>query len=457
VSLHPDDLRGRRVLVLGLGAFGGGSGAAAALARRGARVTVTDLRPLAQLEEARAELAGLDLRWEVGGHREDLFAAADAVVVNPAVPRESPWLEMARRHGCALTDDVSLALAQAAAVPSFAVTGTHGKSSCAALAAHLLGALPGRTVLAGNLGGSLLERVQGLGPDDRLVVEISSFQAEALEAPRGWPRVAALTCLRSDHLDRHGTLAAYAAAKRRLLEFQDAAGVALVPADDPEGVAWAAAARGEVLRLDPALWQEWGLDAADLPFPEPFRLPSALAAVAAALRLGLPHARLRGRLRSFRGLPHRMEDVPAPPGCRIVDNGVATHPEPTEAALRHLAGSVVLLAGGKDKGLPLADLAHAAARCARGCRRGPGGSRLAAEMQALGSRPLHFAAARPAMAAALAGLQAGETLLFSPSFSSFDEYRNFRDRALVFRDLCAEFVVRRVEPGVAPADQETRG
>ncbi len=441
---------------MGLGSFGGGSGVARALARRGARVTVTDLRPLEQLAEARADLEGLDVRWEAGGHREEFFAPGTTVVVNPAVPQESPWLALARRNGCELTTDVNLAIAASAHVPSFAVTGTHGKSTCAALAAHLLSALPGRTVLAGNLGGSLLERVEGLGAADRLVVEMSSFQTETLQAPRGWPRIAALTCLREDHLDRHGTREAYAAAKRRLLEFQDERGLALIPESDPESAAWAGAARGEVIRLGPALLKEWNLAPHDLPFPEPFRMPSLLAAAVAALRLGLPLAALKPGLRAFPGLPHRMERLAGPAGSVVVDNGVATHPEPTAAALRHMPGHVVLLAGGKDKMLALDSLADACCDCTRIYLFGEGGARLAASLPARAPTPRCFQGSRAAMRAALEDLQPRETLLFSPSFASFDEYRNFRDRALVFRDLCAEIRVREIQRGVASADQETR-
>ncbi len=430
---------------MGLGSFGGGSGVARALAARGALVTVTDLRPAEKLAEARAELADVDVAWELGGHREESFARAQTVVVNPAVPPNSPWLDIARRHGAALTTDVNLALHAAAGVPSFAVTGTHGKSTCAALAAHLLSQLPGRTVLAGNLGGSLLQSVGGLGPSDRLVVELSSFQTEVLDAPRGWPQVAALTCLRSDHLDRHGTREAYAAAKRRLLEFQDASGLALVPAGDPESELWAAAARGEVRRLDAALLKEWGLSRADLPFSEPYRLPSLLAAVAGALALGLPRAALRGALRSFTGLPHRMQSLPVAAPFRVVDNGVATHPEPTEAALQHSSERVVLLVGGKDKGLPLDGLAAACRRAGRIVAFGEGGRRLAAALSAAGIPHEFHAQAAPAMRAAAAGLAPGEVLLFSPSFASFDEFRNFRDRALMFQQICGEVLGARAQ------------
>jgi len=454
VSLHPEALRGRRVLVLGLGSFGGGSGVARALARRGARVTVTDLRPIDQLDEARAELAGLPIVWEVGGHHEELFTDADVVVVNPAVPADSPWLEVARRRGCELTTDVNLAIAQAAEVPSFAVTGTHGKSTCASLAAHLLGGLPGRSVLAGNLGGSMLGSVVGLSREDRLIVELSSFQTEALEAPLGWPQVAALTCLRSDHLDRHGTREAYATAKRRILRFQDVNGVALLPAGDPEGEQWAAEARGSVRVLDEARLAEFGLGVEDLPFREPYRLSSALAAIEAACLLGLPPSELRARLASYRGLPHRMEELPTPSGFRVIDNGVATHPEPTAAALRHSAGPVALIAGGKDKGLPLGELADAARGCARLYLYGQGGRRLAEELR--GAAHQMFSSSREAFDAALEELQSGEILLFSPSFASFDEYRNFRDRAMVFRERCRMILGRRAGESVAPGSAETR-
>ncbi len=456
MSLHPDALRGRRVLVMGLGSFGGGSGVARALVRRGAQVTVTDLRPIDQLDEARAELAGLPVEWRVGAHSEALFEQAEVVVVNPAVPAESPWLALARQHGCALTTDVNLALAACATVPAFAVTGTHGKSTCAALAAHLLGALPGRVVLAGNLGGSMLGSVGGLTPDDRLVVELSSFQTEVLDAPSGWPRVAALTCLRSDHLDRHHTLAEYAAAKRRILGFQDAQGTVLLPPNEPESLEWARAAHGRVHELNFGRLATLNLTEQDLPFHEPYRLASAWAAIEAALLLGVAQEQLRERLRSFRGLPHRMETLAVPAPFRVVNNGVATHPEPTEAALRHTDGPVVLLAGGKDKGLPLEGLASATQRCARVYLHGAGGARLARACAEHAVAAREFNTSREAFDAALEELLPGETLLYSPSFASFDEYRNFRDRATVFLDACRRILGRRAPVSVAPGSAETR-
>ncbi len=458
--------RDRDFLVLGVGAFGGGAGCARALAKAGARVTATDLRGAADLGEALALLKETPVRLELGGHREEMFRPGRVVVVNPAVHEDSPWIELARRRGCRLTTDVNLALERAAEVPAFAVTGTHGKSTCAALAAHLLqGAFP-RVVLAGNLGGSLLEAVAGLTPRDRLVVELSSYQLARLEAPRPWPQVAALTCLGSDHLDWHGSPEAYARAKRRLPAGQGEDGLQLLPLEDPEAAAWAAAGPARSLwlapRALPADREGWEVGAGVLrerrggrlrelapagafPFPEPYRLPSLLAAVGAARLLGLPPGAVADRLRSFPGLPHRMERLPAPPGNRILDNGVATHPEPTRAALQAPRTPVILVAGGKDKNLPLEGLAGALASCRQAHLFGAGGRRLA-RLAPRQTAVFEHPGTREAVQAALSTLQQGETLLFSPSFSSYDEFRNFRDRARLFQEICAAWAARRETP-----------
>ena len=370
-AVTPAELRGRRVLVLGLGAFGGGAGCARALTRLGAEVTVTDLRDADVLADSVAALEGYPVRFALGGHDEAMFTDAEVVVVNPAVPNEARWLQVARDAGCKLTTEVNLALAACAQTPAFAVTGTHGKSTCAAFAAHLMEGLSGRTVLAGNLGGSLLEQTAELGADDRLIVELSSFQTERLLAPAGWPRVAALTCLGSDHLDRHHSVEEYWAAKQRLLAFQDESCVVLLPPPH-----WGENARGEVRWLDVDALECFDMMAADLPAPEPYLLPSYAAALHAASLFGVAPEELRARSRNFPGLPHRMQEIAGPPGVRVLDNGVATHPEPTEAALRHTMGPTVLLLGGKDKGLPLDALAEAAGDCVASMPTGRAGSGL---------------------------------------------------------------------------------
>ena len=454
--LHPADLKDQRVLVLGLGAFGGGAGCARALVSLGAHVTVTDLRPADALKEGIAALDGLPISFALGGHSTELFEDAEVVVVNPAVPSEAKWLQVAQDCDCKLTTEVNLAIAAAAQLPAIAITGTNGKSTCAALTAHLLEGMPGTTVLSGNLGGSLLEAVLPLQDGDRLVIELSSFQTERLVAPKGWPQVVVLTHLGTDHLDRHHTVGQYWQAKRRLLEYQDEHGSFLLPVDCENATQWQKEAHGTALQLRPEALPDFGLTTADLPFSEPYRLPSLLAALHAARLLGMDDEMIRQRTRSFPGLPYRMARFTDPHGRNIIDNAVATHPDPTAAALKDLQGEVVLLAGGKDKGLDLSELVETCKRCARLYFYGQGGNRLAKECQAAG---LPSAWSEHFEDAATKALQSGgnsEFLLFSPTFSSYDEFRNFRDRAELFHSLCARVCVRKEETGRTSATTETR-
>jgi len=449
--LHPAELRHRKVLVLGLGSFGGGAGCARALVKLGAFVTVTDLRSADSLQESLAALDGLPMRFALGGHSEQLFADADVVVVNPAVPSTAKWLQIARDHGCKLTTEVNLAIAAAAHLPAVAITGTNGKSTCAALTAHLLEGLPGTTVLSGNLGGSLLESVLLLQNDARLVIELSSFQTERLVAPPGWPQIVVLTHLGTDHLDRHSTVPEYWQAKRRLLQFQNTDGTLLLPSDCLDSTRWEKEARGTTLRLQAEALPGFGLTTADLPFTEPYRLPSLLAALHAARLLGLDDVTLRARTRTFPGLPYRMRSFVDAHGRHIIDNAVATHPDPTTAALKDLPGTVVLLAGGKDKGLDLRELVATCARCSRLYLYGEGGKRLAEDCRAAGLTPSWAPKFEDSAKDALGSLGNSELLLFSPSFSSYDEFRNFRDRAELFLSLCTQFPVGNTETSPAPA------
>jgi UDP-N-acetylmuramoylalanine--D-glutamate ligase len=218
----PHSPAGRRALVMGLGRFGGGLGAARWLADAGAQVVVTDTAPAEQLAASVAQLAPWVERGSValhlGGHRAEDFESAEWVIANPAVRPDSPWLARARAAGARLTSEVELYLERTTA-QVVAVTGTQGKSSTVTFTAALLRAA-GRTAAAGgNLGGSLLEALSFERPGQVRVVELSSYQLEAL-SPTPPAQVAALavTNVLADHLDRHGDLAGYAAAKARILE-----------------------------------------------------------------------------------------------------------------------------------------------------------------------------------------------------------------------------------------------
>ncbi|MFT7517699.1 MAG: UDP-N-acetylmuramoylalanine--D-glutamate ligase [Myxococcota bacterium] len=426
--IEPADLENRHVLVLGLGSFGGGAGCARALHELGAKVTVSDLRTASKLETSINSLAGYPIEFVFEEHPEYLFEQADVVVVNPAVPNASPIWDLARKHNCQLTTEVNLAIAFSAHIKTVAITGTHGKSTCASILHHLLG---DDSLLAGNLGGSFLEQVMSKPDLETIVVEMSSFQCERLVAPRGWPHIAVLTCFGADHLDRHGDIAGYAAAKRRLLEYQDNTCFALVPGDDSESTNWTRAANGNWMELRNLTATDFGLTLDDLPFQEAFRFPSLFAALQSARILGYSDAVLR----DWPGLEHRMQSFVDIYGRKIVNNAVATHPEPTAAALASIKGKKVLLAGGQDKLLDLSGVMSVVRKKTRLHLHGAGGSRLAQMCAGAGIACKLHENFESAAAAALSGLANNETLLFSPTFSSFDEFNNFSERAQLFLRL----------------------
>lgn len=437
-ALAPAALTGRRAVVLGLGRFGGGIAAVRHLARHGARVVGTDLRTADELPEAVAALSGLDVELVLGGHEGAGLADADLVVVNPAVPPDAPPVVRARAAGALLTSEVEL-FAAAAPCRLAAVTGTQGKSSTTTFAVQALAAAGRRALAGGNLGGSLLDRLDDLRADDIAVLELSSYQLAALGRP---PRSArpfeavAVTNVLADHLERHGGTAGYAAAKRRILELVDADGLVVLP-DGPGTCATWSAARVE--RFDPAP------DAAfagrhDLPG---FQAPNLRAALALARELvggtgsdtrGPLDAIAAGALRPFAAPPHRLERLPDLFGAAVWDNGVSTTPDSTAAALWGFEGPVVLVAGGRAKNLTLEPLLDAARdRVRLAVCFGEGAATLAGALAGAGVATRTVTGVEEAVAVAARALRAGDVLVFSPACASFDTHPNFRERAHAFR------------------------
>lgn len=431
-ALRAGRLEGRSAIVLGLGRFGGGSAAARWLATRGARVLGTDLRGPDELPEARAALADLDVELVLGGHDGVPFETADLVVVNPAVPPTAPPVERARRGGALVTSEIELVLA-AATCRLVGVTGTQGKSSTVSFVHQLLEAAGQVSVAGGNLGGSLLERLDALAPHDVAVLELSSYQLEGLGRPpivRRPFEVIAVTNVLADHLERHGDRDGYAAAKARILELLAPDGLAVLPEGPGPTAAWTAP---RVERFDPAPGDgEWAR-ANGLP---PFQAPNLRAATAVARALVDDADRLDGARASaaLAAPPHRCERLADLDGARVIDNGVSTTPDSTAAVLADLAGPVVLIAGGQLKDLDLAPLTEAA----RGRTRAAlcFGSSAAVLARALGEAGVATEATtsvEEAVERATAALEPGATLLFSPAAASFDTHPNFRERALAFR------------------------
>lgn len=247
--MQKTDLKNKRALVMGLGSFGGGADSAAFACRQGAQVTVTDLADEANLGETIRSLKGYPIQWRLGRHDEDDFRTADVVIVNPAVPPDNQYLQIARQAGAVISSQVQLFFERCPARTA-AITGTNGKSTTTALTAHLLEAGRGqagidynRVYLSGNIGNRpLLGLLEYLTKRDIVVIEISSFQLEQLAQSQLGPDVALLTNLSPNHLDRHGTFEAYCAAKENIFSWQSPdqqnPAISIFNGEDSLGLQW---------------------------------------------------------------------------------------------------------------------------------------------------------------------------------------------------------------------------
>jgi UDP-N-acetylmuramoylalanine--D-glutamate ligase len=442
-------LRGKRVTVMGLGLQGGGVEVVRYLASRGARITVTDQRPAAALAESLAAISGVEARLALGGHDARDFESAEIVIANPAVGPSHPMLAAARAAGAEVTSEMALFLAACPARIAL-ITGTQGKSSTTNAAARLLEESGFTVHLGGNIGRALIASVDDMRAEDVAVVEISSYQLEALPSGFGpCERVAAVACVNvlADHLERHGSVEAYEAAKRRILDLAPASATVVLSADDPRVSRWTVS-RGRELRFG----ERAGRDAlrlaegefrlgverlgrvADLRLPGAFQRTNVLAALGIARALGAPARRLEAAIGKLSGLEHRLQDLGVLGGRRVWDNAVSTTPDSTLSALLALERPVALLVGGQAKSLPLDELVEAArTRARRVIAFGGSAATLAAAFRRGGIESVETATVEDAVRAAYELMEPGEELLFSPACASFDAYRNFRDRALAFR------------------------
>jgi UDP-N-acetylmuramoylalanine--D-glutamate ligase len=451
------ELKGRKVTVVGLAKSG--VAAARLAAREGAIVTVTDRRGEAELAGPLAALDGSGVRRALGGHDRADFEAANLVVVSPGVPPSLPELEAARARGVPVWGEVELAARFLDGAPVVAITGTNGKSTTTALTGALF-ARDRRTFTGGNLGTPACELVLSGERVDAVVLELSSFQIDGLLRLR--PRVAAILNVTPDHLDRYGSLEAYAASKARLFELQQPGDAAVANARDPLATAMAAASRGSVLTFgfgppepfaarDPG--GEPGPAGAELAVrvgaaaAERYLLrnralrgrhnrENAMAAALCARLLGVPGDAVQAGLDAFPGLPHRLELVAERGGVEWVNDSKATNVDSTSVGLSAFPPAtprVVLIMGGKGKGAPYAPLRPLfAGRVKALLTIGADAPKVEAELGDLcPTEPCGTLAEAVKRAARLAG--PGEVVLLSPACASYDQYRSYEERGDAFR------------------------
>jgi UDP-N-acetylmuramoylalanine--D-glutamate ligase len=351
------------------------------------------------------------------------------------------------------------------------VTGTKGKTTTSSLIAAILAADPAHPVaLGGNIGIPLVERLPDLTPEHRVVIELSELQLPTLS--RG-TTVAVYTNVTSDHLDRHGSLAGYRAAKRRLAELVDPGGALILNADDPVVAAYATDARARVVTyrlgrplaggvglVDDWIVADGGIEvmpAAELGIPGRHNVSNALAAVATALQFALRPSAIRAAAVAFRGVEHRLEEVALIDGVRFVNDSQGTQPDAVIAALRAFDGPIVLIAGGRDKGIDLSGLPPVVAeRAAAAVLIGESGPDLERSFRAAGLGRTERAATledavRLADAIARERLAAGDlgpaTVLLSPAAASFDMFVDYAARGRAFKAAVGAIAAERRQGG----------
>ena len=451
------DVQGKRVVVMGLGSFSGGVATARFMARRGARVIVTDLAGPDKLVESIAALSDVPIEsMHLGGHKERDFSQADIVVASPAVREENPFLQIARAHGATVTTEMNLFF-QLCPAPIVGITGSNGKSTTAALIHAMLQASERSCWLGGNIGRSLLDRVDDIRPSDLVVLELSSFQLEDLDELGRSPHVAVVTTFTPNHLDRHPTMNAYRAAKQVILNHQSSNDLAILNADDPDVRSWATRCTTllyglEDHRCDGAFFDrdrivvrraqdEFEFDLLDVSSLCGLHNQSNLAAaVCCSSALGADVAAIRLAVATFRTLPHRLEPVAEVDGRWFYDDSIATTPESTLAALDSLQDPIWLIAGGYDKGMDLTTVARKIAERVDGVALlGQTAGRLR-ELMENHPRPNNPAMIRQcrsmseAVAWCFAQSRPGDVILLSPACASFGMFQNFVERAEVFRN-----------------------
>lgn len=428
-------LAGKRVTVMGLGRFGGGLGVARWLASQGASVLVTDLQPAEKLREPVEALGDLvragRVTLRLGEHREHDFRACDVVVANPAVPKPwtNPYIAAARDAGVELTTEIGLVVDR---LPDrrrvFGVTGSAGKSTTSAMIAHALNSCGERAHLGGNIGGSLLGSLQSIRATDWVVLELSSAMLHWLE---DWsPGTAVATNISPNHIDWHGSFDHYADSKRKILDHQRPADLAVL---GPTLARWPSPPG--VRRVVVA--EEAGVEGLALPGRHnALNAAVALAAVEGA-GIGRPREQLEAALRAYTGLPHRLRLLGERGGVRYFDDSKSTTPEATLLALDAFAERgdlprVHLIAGGYDKGSDLTPVAERAPHLAGMYAIGATGTAIAA---AAGPAATLCGTLECAMEQIERRARPGDVVLLSPACASWDQFENFEQRGRMFAAL----------------------
>ena len=472
------DWTGKRVLILG--AARQGQALARWLARHGAHVTLSDKRSETDLEPARQSLADQPIKWVPGGHPLELLEDTDVLCLSGGVPLTLPIVAEAQKRGIPLSNDTQIFM-EVAPCKTVGITGSAGKTTTTMLVGEMAKTTmstvdsgpktdapstvhrPPSVFVGGNIGDPLINYVDEMQPDDLAILEISSFQLDQMSIS---PNVAAVLNVTPNHLDRHGTMEAYTAAKARILDFQNKDDVAILGRNDSGAWDFRKRVKGKLLSfgLSNLSVDQSGTYVSDglyhlrdgnayilLPIQNAIHLRgdhnrlNVLAAITIGHAAGLNLDAMLEAIDNFHGVPHRLELVRELHGVKWYNDLIATAPERTMAAIRSFDEPIVLMLGGKDKDLPWEDLAELVReRVDHVVVFGQAAEKI---LGALGSqksgekRPYSVQrcdALQEAIQQAAEVAQSGDVVLLSPGGTSFDQFSDFAERGEWFRTWVQE-------------------
>jgi UDP-N-acetylmuramoylalanine--D-glutamate ligase len=412
------------VTALVVGAARSGVALANHLTAKGERVLVVDRKSEAELGEAIAQLpAGVDL--QLGGYDDSVLAGVDVVYASPGVPWDSDLLRNARDRGIRVSSEIDLFLRECPGTV-VGITGTNGKTTTTALTGAVLGAGSRPVIVGGNIGDTVLDRLDEITPQHWVVLELSSFQLESVERPR--LHVGVILNVTPDHLDRHDTFERYVDLKARAIEYAGADDFAVLNGRDQVVRRMAERTQGHVV------WFDQHRPVPPMPLPGRHNLENALAAAAVGRLAGLDDDAIDAAVRSFKGVEHRLELVGEWDGVRWYNDSKATNPDAGRVALSAFPNTpVVLIAGGYGSGFELGEwLADVLANVEAVVLLGASADALA---EGLRSHPKVVRADNLDQAVELAaGLaRPGAVVLLSPAYKSFDMFKDYEDRGRQFK------------------------
>ena len=442
------DLNGKRVLVVGLGKSGVAS--ALFLKSRGARVTVSDAKAEDELRDQIPVLLDQGITVETGGHGERTFRGQDLIVVSPGVPVDAPPLMQARSLGETVIGEIELA-AQFLPGPIVAITGSNGKTTTTTLTGEIIKAGGFPTLVGGNIGTPAISLVADAKPETVIVLEVSSFQLETIQSFR--PNVAVILNITPDHLDRHRTFQTYADAKARIFENQQLSDFAVLNADDPTCVEMRSRIKAQVFwfsrkrEVEQGTWVSEGqivfrssetrravMPVSEIPLKGNHNLENVLAAVCAGGLMRCGADRIRGAVRAFKAVEHRLEFVASIRGVQYFNDSKATNVDATIKALESFPAKIHLILGGKDKGSDysvLNDLLRQ--RVKKVYTIGTAAAKIESHIRGA-AEMVHAETLESALKRAAATAVAGDVVLLAPACASFDQFKSYEHRGRVFKD-----------------------